>query len=146
MNLSHYHLGIRGAFLALLLSILITVPAPVVNSQPAPNPFNEKRFLLSPTPTPASDSLILEQHPARKSIPRGLIIAIVIALIVIALVVLVFSVRAWRASNLFDREYHFPTVTSVATRLGAKRTGGCMATIQFRNREETSPESGCENS
>jgi hypothetical protein len=135
MNFAHDQLSIRGALIALLLSILIIVPALVVNSQPAPNPFNEQRFLLSPTPTPAADSLILEQHPAKKSIPRGLIIAIVAVLILAGLVVLAFSVRAWLASNLFDREYQFPPVTSVATRLGAKRTGGCMATIQFGKKQ-----------
>jgi hypothetical protein len=54
----------------------------------------------------------------------------------VSLVVLFFSIRAWRAGNLFDREYRFPRVASVAIRLGGDRSGGCMATINFRDRPD----------
>jgi hypothetical protein len=146
MRLSLHSLRFRAALFGLSLSILCGAFAPLATSQPAPNPFNDQRFLASPTPTPTASAVFQEQPAAKKPIPRSLKIAIVVALILIALVVLAFAVRAWHAGNLFDREYHFPAVTSVALRLGAKRSGGCMATLTFRNREETSPQSGRENS
>jgi hypothetical protein len=46
---------------------------------------------------------------------------------------LAFSLRAWRSSNLFDRQYRFPA-GKTALRLGANKSGGCMATIEFGRR------------
>ena len=61
-------------------------------------------------------------------------IAIVATAFAVAAITLLFSMRAWRSSNLFDREYRFPEVTSVALRLGGNKSGGCMATIDFNER------------
>jgi hypothetical protein len=52
---------------------------------------------------------------------------------IVVLIVLLFSIRAWRAGNLFDREYRFPPVASAAIRLGGNRSGGHMATLNFRD-------------
>jgi hypothetical protein len=134
MSRSPHRLKIRRALLALVLSILSVVITPLAVAQPAPNPFNDQRFLGTATPTPTPDDLTREQPAPKKPPPRGLKIAIVAALLAIALVVLAFSVRAWRVGNLFDREYRFPVATTIAVRLGARRCGGCMATIKFRDR------------
>lgn len=107
-----------AALAALLLSILVLVSEPSGFSQ---------------IPTSSPNAAIQEQRAGRNPLSRSWKIAIVSAAIVMCLVALAFSVRAWRASNLFDREYRFPAVISGATRLGGKRTGGCMATINFRD-------------
>jgi hypothetical protein len=61
-----------------------------------------------------------------------IVVAIVIALTAAALATgLCFAMRAWRSSNLFDRQYRFPAVPEVALRLGASKSGGCMATLVF---------------
>lgn len=133
MNRSLHRRRVRRVLLPLLLSILFVAATPLALSQSGPNPFDERRFLAA-TPTPTPDDLAREQPPPREPLPRSLKIAIAVALLTIALVVLVFSVRAWRVSNLFDREYRFPDAATIAVRLGAKRSGGCMATINFRDR------------
>ena len=74
--------------------------------------------------------------PALKPMSRVLKIGIAAAVLVFSLVVLLFALRAWRASNLFDREYYFRRPNSVALRLGAKKSGGCMATISFHDRAD----------
>lgn len=107
----------RAVFAALLLSILTIVPAPVAFSQ-----------------APAADQTQEQQPAARKPIPRSWKIAIVASVAVLLAAALALSVRAWRAGNLFDREYRFPPVASAALRLGANRSGGGMATIKFRDR------------
>ena len=61
-----------------------------------------------------------------------IVVGIVVALAVTALATgLCFAVRAWRFSNLFDRQYRFPTAPEVPLRLGASKSGGCMATLVF---------------
>jgi hypothetical protein len=146
MNRSQHHINIRGAFFSLLLSILAIVPAPLATSQPGPNPFDDQRFLKRPTPTPTVSGLVQEQPAPKKAMPRSLKISITAALFAAFLVMLAFAMRAWRAGNLFDREYRFPAPTSVAMRLGAKRSGGCVVTITFPNHVEAPRESGRKNS
>ena len=111
MNRPTHH---YAAFAALLLSILTIVPAPLAFSQ--------------------ADGVVEQQPDNRKPIPRGWKIAIAASVVVLIAVALALVVRAWRASNLFDREYRFPPVASAALRLGANKSGGCMATIKFRDR------------
>jgi hypothetical protein len=60
---------------------------------------------------------------------------------------LYFAVRAWRSSSLFDRQYRFPDVSDTPVRLGAPKSGGCMAILAFgqpgvssRTREERPPQ------
>jgi hypothetical protein len=134
MNQSPHHRRIHGALFALLLSTITVAVTPPAISQESPNPFDERQFLATATPTPTPDDLVRERAAPEKPLPRGLKISIAAVLLVIALVVLAFSVRAWRVGNLFDREYRFPIATSIAARLGARRSGGCMATITFRDR------------
>ena len=134
MSRATRHCRIQSALYALLLSILAVATTPLAISQPAPNPFDERRFLATATPTPTPGELIRETPMPGKPMPRSLKVSIVFAVLVIVSVVLFFSVRAWRVGNLFDREYRFPFATSIATRLGARRSGGCMATITFRDR------------
>lgn len=67
-----------------------------------------------------------------KPIPLAWKIAIVSIATVGSGFVLAFSIRAWRSSNLFDRQYRFPAPADAAFRLGGNKSGGCMATIEFR--------------
>jgi hypothetical protein len=122
-----YRLRKRAALAILSLSILAIAPAPPVFSQ---------------TPSATPDGSFQQQQVHRKPIPRSWTIAIVAVVAVLTAVVLAFSVRAWRASNLFDREYRFPAATSVALRLGANKSGGCMATIRFRDRGDPKSKAG----
>ena len=43
--------------------------------------------------------------------------------------------RAWRSSNVFDRQYRFPEGGEAALRFGATRSGGHMATIKFEPKQ-----------
>jgi hypothetical protein len=73
--------------------------------------------------------------------------AIVAILIVAACATaLFFAVRAWRSSSLFHRQYRFPEVPDAPARLGAAKSGGCVAVLAFgrpgvssRTREEMPP-------
>ena len=71
----------------------------------------------------------LPNHPME--IPFGL--KVVIALLVFAALgtAFYFALRAWRASHLFRRQYRVPLPKNVELRLGASRSGGRMATINF---------------
>jgi hypothetical protein len=111
------------AFTALLLSILTIVPAPSGLSQ-----------------MPAAEQVQEQQPGLRKPIPRSWKIAGAAAAVVLFAVALALAVRAWHAGNLFDREYRFPPVASAALRLGANKSGGCMATIKFRDRGDPASE------
>jgi hypothetical protein len=123
-----YRLRKRAALAVLSLSILAIAPAPLVFSQ---------------TPSATPDGTFQQQQQVhRKPIPRSWTIAIVAVATILSAVALAFSVRAWRASNLFDREYRFPAATSVALRLGANKSGGCMATIRFRDRGDPKSKAG----
>src|SRR3981081_2882622 len=83
---------------------------------------------LAQTETPTSEvpsAFARAQRVPSKPIPLGWKITIVATGFAVAASALLFSVRAWRSSNLFDREYRFPAVTNVALRLGANKSGGC---------------------
>lgn len=108
---AHYN----AALAALLLSILTIAPTPLAFGQ-----------------TPPSEQA--QAQGVRKPIPRSWKIAIAASVAVLIAAALAFSVRAWRAGNLFDREYRFPPVASTEIRLGANKSGGYMATIKLRER------------
>jgi hypothetical protein len=120
-----------AATMALLLSILLGLFASTLLSQ-------------TETPTPEVPSAFARvQRVQSKPIPLGWKIAIAATAFVVAVSTLLFSMRAWRSSNLFDREYRFPAVTNAALRLGANKSGGGMATVDFNRREgprDSSPE------
>jgi hypothetical protein len=91
----------------------------------------------SPTSSIAPQASENTQTAASKPMSRALKAGIAVAVISLSLIGLLFALRAWRASNLFDREYYFRRPNSVVLRLGAKKSGGCMATISFRDRPGT---------
>lgn len=103
--------------------------------------FQDRAF--GPTPAPTPTPARKRSNPRdEKSIPIGWIIggAGVLALATVAL--LYGSQRAWRSSNLFDRQYHFPVAEEAAVRFGAKKCGGHLATVHFgpvANRQKEEP-------
>ncbi len=120
---------------AILVFVLIgfAISARLAFSQPDPSIFDEKRYIPPPTPPPKAERVPGPSKP----IPRGWIIAGFAVALVASSVVLVKSARAWRASNLFDRQYRFPEPGLPALRLGGARCGGQMATLNFRDSRET---------
>ena len=103
---------------------------------------------LAQTETPTSEvpsEFARAQRAPSKPIPLGWKITIVATGFAVAASALLFSVRAWRSSNLFDREYRFPAVKSAALRLGANKSGGSMATVDFRDRAGPISDSSSEN-
>ena len=70
--------------------------------------------------------------------PFGLKMAIVLLVLLALGVGFYFALRAWRSANLFQRQYWFPIAKEVPPRLGASRSGGCMATLDFARDARTS--------
>jgi hypothetical protein len=119
----------RGAVrLALLLSILSLAVVPIAFSQTNGQPPS--------TPSVTPGQLVETQSRSPKPLSRMSKLGVAATAMLVSLIVLLFSIRAWRAGNLFDREYRFPPVASVAIRLGGSKSGGCMATISFRDRPD----------
>ncbi len=119
----------------LVLLFCLTSSGFVAEAQePSPAPsaplFRERPFgpRPMPTPTPRDRPVASEE---RKPIPIGWTIAgwSLAALAVAA--ILYGSVRAWRSSNLFGRQYRFPTPNEVSLRFGGTKSGGHMATVEF---------------
>ena len=67
----------------------------------------------------------------RRPIPMEWKIAALLVVVASSGIGLYFAIRAWRASNLFDRLYYFSPIPNAPLRLGATKSGGCLATIQF---------------
>jgi hypothetical protein len=108
--------------IALFLSILILAAARVAICQ-------------SEQPSPDAPSQMVQAPSAHtKPIPVGWKIGIVAIVAMGTGFVLAFSMRAWGSSNLFDRQYRFPTGAAAELRFGANKSGGCMATIEFGHR------------
>ena len=101
---------------------------------PPPSPsaplFQERPFgpIPEPTPPPAGRRIELEE---RKSIPVGWLIAGGVAAFVATVALLYLAARAWRSSNLFDRQYRFPVRKDVAVRFGGTKSGGHMAAVRY---------------
>jgi hypothetical protein len=125
MNTFQHRIRRGVAWLVLFWSILSLAVVPMVFSQTNDQPRS--------SPSVTSDQLAETQSKPPKPLSRASKIGVAATVMIVSLVVLLFSIRAWRAGNLFDREYRFPPVASVAIRLGANRSGGCMATISFRD-------------
>jgi len=122
----------------LVCAILLTVAwLPTVLATPTPFPapstsapvFREKPFGPKPPPLPTQAKKI-EVKPGKPIPIQWIVGGIAFALVVVG-IVLYRSARAWRSSNLFDRQYRFPVSDKVDLRLGAKKCGGYMATIRF---------------
>ena len=120
----------RAIFVFVLVGFAIS--APLAFAQPDPSIFDERRYvpqqLLLPQakrpPTPA------------KPIPRAVLIAGAAVLLLVSSILLLKSARAWRSSNLFDRQYRFPAPGPAALRFGGNRCGGQLATLKFRGAAE----------
>lgn len=82
--------------------------------------------------TPTPEATIEETGPDEpQPLAFGWKIAIAVAVTAAVATGLYFSIRTWRSSNLFDRQYIFPPVEKAAFRLGGTKSGGCMAMIVF---------------
>src|SRR3954462_4722974 len=75
----------------------------------------------------------LPNHPTAS--PFGLKLAVALVALLALVAAFYFALRAWRSSNLFQRQYQFPEPRHVPLRLGASRSGGRMATINFASNE-----------
>jgi hypothetical protein len=84
----------------------------------------------TPAQTPYETQDDAEQFAARP-IPRGFKVAAVLLVLTAAGAGFYFALRTWRYSNLFDRQYVFPPAREATLRLGANRSGGRLATINF---------------
>jgi hypothetical protein len=125
-----------AALPALLFFLLIASPAVSAQSPfPAPSSanslFQEKPYgpLPPPTPTPSPKTVLVEEE--EKPIPAGWRIGGIVAAVLALAALLYGAARAWRSSNLFDRQYRFPAGSEAALRFGANRCGGHMATIKL---------------
>lgn len=105
-----------------------TISIPLALAQPDPSMFDQRRYIAPETPPPRGERL---PSPSR-SIPRAVLIAGAALLLLVSGIVLFKSARAWRSSNLFDRQYRFPPPGPVALRFGGSRCGGQLATLKFR--------------
>lgn len=119
----------RGIFCMVLFSSIMSLMI-------GPMAFSQTNDQSRSTPSVTSDQSVETQSSSSKPLSRMSKLGVVAAVMLVSLVVLLFSIRAWRAGNLFDREYRFPPVASVTIRLGGNRSGGCMATISFRDRAD----------
>ena len=121
-------LGIVLAFLLCGSGLFAQSPLPEPSS--AKPLFQEKPFGPHPeaTATPPIKAIDPEDE---KPIPRSWYLGGACAAAVAIAALLYGAARAWRSSNLFDRQYFFPVGAEASVRLGAVRCGGHMATINF---------------
>jgi hypothetical protein len=121
----------RTIFVFVLAGFAIS--APLAFAQPDPSIFDERRYVPTEPPPPPQ----AERPPTpTKPIPRAVLIAGAAVFRLVSSLVLVKSVRAWRSSNLFDRQYRFPAPGPAALRFGGNRCGGQLATLKFRGAAE----------
>lgn len=122
---------LRVSFGAALLHLLAT-GAMAQGAEPAPSApmFQPRPFGPVPAPTaePTRRTVELEET---KPIPRGWIVGGIVAAGLTLAALSYGSMRAWRSSSLFDRQYRFPRGEEVPGRLGGKRSGGHLATVRF---------------
>jgi hypothetical protein len=127
MKLFHGKLHLRPALGALLMSIFLISALAYSQEMTLSN--------VTPTPTPSGEDLFAKlASQRRKPIPLIWKVAIVLGVVAVCSGALWLSMRVWRASNLFDRQYYLPPVTTAALRLDGKRSGGHMAVITFHER------------
>lgn len=114
-------------FCSIILALLFAITSATALAQSSAELMGQRRLPPQPPARP-------EYHPTEppsEPIPEGWIIAGACLAAAAVVALLYRSVRVWRSSDIFDREYHFPRGESPAIRLGAKRNGGQMATIHF---------------
>ena len=136
-DLDYHGVATRFAALpALLIFLLLASPALGASSPfPAPSSanslFREKTYGPLPPPTPTPSPKAVLAHEEEKPIPAGWRIGGIVAAVLALAGLLYGAARAWRSSNLFDRQYRFPEAGEPALRLGGNRCGGHMATIKL---------------
>jgi hypothetical protein len=109
--------------LAFLLAILaISVPRGFAQGG---TPVFMRRYIPPPSETPVRGYI-----PESEPIPQGWIYAGDAVAITIGVVLLIAAAKAWRASNLFGRQYRFPSGEPATRRFGGTRSGGFMAVIE----------------
>ena len=129
VRLSRFLLASRYTIFVFVL-IGFAVFAPLVFAQPDPSIFDQRRYVPQETPRPE-----VERTPPSKPIPKVVLIAGGAVLLLVSGILLAKSVRTWRSSNLFDRQYRFPAPGPAALRFGGNRCGGQLATVTFRTAE-----------
>jgi hypothetical protein len=133
-----------GVSAASLLSIFLLVSVPTAISQTDKPMFGDPGLpspsAAPPVPTPKGPPSAFVQSRTVYKLSLRIKLAIAGAILTVGLVAFAFSVRAWRSGNLFNRQYHFPPVATVALRLGANKSGGCMATIVFSDAPDSASE------
>ena len=127
MNRSIFTLVLLAMLLGATASSLVAQLPPPVAATPE---FQERPFGPVPEPTKEPRAKPKDLEPS-KPIPIGWIIAGVASGVLGIVGLLYGASKAWHSSNLFDREYRFPTESEAALRFGGKRCGGHMATVQF---------------
>ena len=126
----------RPAFLLALSVVSLHFSNAVAAPSPMPAPtsagglFQDKPFGPLPPPTPTPPIQIREFEDP-KPIHFGWYVGGAVVTAATILLLLWGAARAWRSSNLFDRQYYFPTDPEPALRLNAVRCGGHMATIDL---------------
>ncbi|MEP6685855.1 MAG: hypothetical protein ABJB22_03685 [Verrucomicrobiota bacterium] len=120
-------IGRRKIFVFVLAGFAIS--APLASAQPDPSIFDQGRYIPQGTPPPE-----VKRTPApAEPIPRAVLISGGAVLLLVSSILLFKSARAWRSSNLFDRQYRFPPPGPAAFRFGGNRCGGQLATLNFRD-------------
>ena len=127
----------RHRALVLLLPLALLFGAgvhPLVAQLPPPAAatpeFKERPYGPIPAPTKEPRAKVKDIEPS-KPIPLGWKIGGAVAAVLALAGLLYGASKAWHSSNLFDREYRFPTGSDAALRFGGKRCGGYMATLRF---------------
>ena len=121
-----------GAAIAACTLLLVTTAA---TPYPSPSPaatlvLRQIGVLPKPTPTPEHHAKLENDEPA-KPIPRSWLVGGGIAAALVLAAIVYGALRAWRSSNLFDRQYRFPRSDDVAIRLGGEKCGGHIASASF---------------
>ncbi len=122
------------AILAAVVCLLLMSVAGVEAQSPTPTPpiFDPRPLGVIPTPTPTPIRKFTPVEEPAQPIPQSWKIAGGVAGALAVAGLLYGAARAWRASNIFDRQYVFPTSRDAAVRFGGEKCGGHMATVRFR--------------
>lgn len=120
---------ITARLFGVTLLLLLVSGVDSVAQGPPPFPGN-KRFAV-PQPTAARTTPVRPAAP-RKSIPRKYVVGGAAVAAFISVFLMSRALNRWHNSNLFDRAYRFPVRGDAAFRLGARRSGGRLAQIDFK--------------
>ncbi len=119
-------------------SLLLVSPSRAASPTPFPEPSSANSLfqnrpigaLPPPTATPRPKHYFQDEEEV-KPIPRSWWIGGIVIAVLAVVALLYGAARSWRSSNLFDRQYRFPTGGTAALRFGGMRSGGHMATLNL---------------